>query len=242
MTKTQAFVMAAFAACGSGSAMAQQAGNWQLGAGWIHLSPQDSSKPLTLTSPVPSVLAGSGASVSDADTLGINATYFFDSHWAVEGVFGIAPKFRINGTGTLAQVGELGEARQWSPTVLGKYYFNDGAAKFRPFVGLGATYVWYSGVNLTQSLQGALGNQLRQPPLSTVTTAKIDSKFAPVLNAGVAYQIDPHWGVSFSVSYIPLKTTANLTTTSFGGFPIATSEARLKLDPIVSYLALTYTF
>jgi outer membrane protein len=242
MKKRQAFVLAAAAVFASGSAMAQQAGDWQVGAGWFHLSPQDSSKPLTLTSPVPAVLAGSGASVSDSDTFGLNATYFLDSHWALEGVFGIPPKFKLNGTGTLGQVGELGEARQWSPTLLGKYYFREGTDKLRPFVGLGATYVWYSGVNLTQNLQGALGNQLMQPPLSTVTTAKIDSKFAPVLNAGVAYQIDPHWGVSFSVSYIPLKTTANLTTTSLGGFPIATSQARLKLDPIVSYLALTYKF
>jgi len=242
MLKRKLLALAALAALASSSAMAQQAGDWQVGAGWFHLSPQDSSKPLTLTSPVPSVLAGSGAKVGNSDTLGLNLTYFIDSHWAVEGVMGIPPKFELTGSGTLANVGELGEARQWSPTVLGKYYFNEGSDKFRPYVGLGATYVWYSGVNLTPSLQGALGNQLHQPPLSTVTTAKLDSSFAPVFNVGVAYQFDPHWGMSFSVSYIPLKTKAKLTTTSVGGFPVATSEASLKLNPIVPYLALTYTF
>ncbi len=240
--KKSLFAVAALAALGCGSALAQQAGNWQVGAGWLRLMPQDSSQPLTLTSPVPSVLYGSGASVSNSDTLGLNLTYFVDSHWAVEGVFGIPPKFKLNGTGTLARVGELGDARQWSPTVLGKYYFNEGEAKFRPFVGLGLSYVWYSNVNLTQNLQGALGSQLGRPPLSTVTTAKLDSAFAPVFNVGAAWQFDPHWGVSFSVSYLPLKTKAKLTTTSITGFPVATSEARLKLDPIVTYLALTYRF
>ncbi|KAF1070933.1 MULTISPECIES: OmpW family protein [unclassified Variovorax] len=241
MKKTM-LALAALGALTSGSAFAQKAGDWVVGAGWFHLSPQDKSKPLMLTSPVQSVLAGSGASVSDSDTLGLNAAYFLDDHWAVEGVLGIPPKFKLEGTGTLARVGELGKARQWSPTILGKYYFNDGNAAFRPFVGLGATYVWYSGVQITSNLQEALGSQLRQRPLSTVTTAKLDSSFAPVLNAGLAYQFDKHWGISFSVSYIPLKTKAKLTTTSITGLPIATSEARLKLNPIVTYVAATYRF
>lgn len=240
--KTTLLALAAVTALGSGSAMAQKAGDWQLGAGWLHLAPQDSSKPLTLTSPVHSVQAGSGAGVSNSDTLGLSATYFLDSHWAVEGVVGIPPKFKLSGQGTLARVGELGDARQWSPTLLAKYYFNDGEAKFRPYVGLGATYVWYSNVHLSSGLQGALGSQLHQPPGATVTTAKLDSAFAPVFNVGVAYQIDPRWGLMFSVSYIPLKTKAKLTTTSISGLPVATSEASLKLNPIVPYLAVTYKF
>lgn len=234
--------VAAAAALASAPAMAQQAGDWVVGAGWFHLSPQDSSKPLTFTAPVPAVVPGSGARVSNSDTLGLSATYFIDPHWAVEGVLGIPPKFRLYGTGTLDRVGELGQARQWSPTILGKYYFNDAEARFRPFVGLGATYVWYSNVNLTSSLQGALGSQLHQAPLSTVTTAKLDSSFAPVFNVGAAWQFDRHWGVSLSVSYIPLRTTAKLTTTTSFGLPVGSSQASLKLNPVVTYLAATYRF
>jgi outer membrane protein len=44
------------------------------------------------------------------------------------------------------------------------------------------------------------------------------------------------------VSYIPLKTKAKLTTTSITGLPVARSEASLKLNPIVTYLAATYRF
>jgi outer membrane protein len=242
MMKKNMWALAACGALASGGAWAQNAGDWVVGAGWLHLAPQDSSKPLTLTAPVRSVVAGSGASVSDSDTLGLSAVYFIDSHWAVEGVLGVPPKFKLDGTGTLGRVGELGEARQWSPTILAKYYFNEGNSAFRPFVGLGGTYVWYSDVKLTPGLQGALGSQLHRPPMSTSTTADLDSSFAPVLNVGASYQFDKHWGVSFSVSYIPLKTKATLTTTSLGGLPIATSEARLKLNPIVTYLSATYRF
>ena len=87
-----------------------------------------------------------------------------------------------------------------------------------------------------------LKTRILGPRVSPSTTAKLDSSFAPVLNAGVAYQIDKHWGVSLSVSYIPLKTKAKLTTTTLTGLPIATSEARLKLNPIVTYLSATYRF
>jgi outer membrane protein len=243
MTKSQSLcALALLGAFASNTAMAQQAGNWQVGAGWFHLSPQDKSQPLALTSPVPAVVPGSGASVSDSDTLGLNATYFVDSHWAVEGVLGVPPKFKLYGTGTLAPVGEIGEARQWSPTLLGKYYFNDGDARFRPYVGLGATYVWYTNVKLTPSLQAAMGNLLHAPAGATVTTAKLDGTFAPVANIGVAWKFDQHWGLSASVSYIPMKTTAKLTTTSITGFPVATSQTKLTLNPIVPYVALTYQF
>ncbi|RZL89718.1 MAG: OmpW family protein [Variovorax sp.] len=240
--KARLSALAAVAALASGSASAQQAGSWQAGAGWLHFAPQDSSTPLTFTAPVPAVVPGSGATVGTSDTLGLNLTYFVDSHWAVEGVMGIPPKFKLDGTGTLAPIGELGNARQWSPTLLAKYYFNDGAAPFRPFVGLGVTYVWYSDVTLTPGLQNALGRRLGQAPGATTTSAKLDNSFSAVFNLGVAYQFDKHWGMAFSVSYIPLKTKAKLTTTTAFGLPVATSESSLKVNPIVPYLSVTYTF
>src|SRR6478752_1982533 len=161
--KTRLFALAALAALGSGSALAQQAGDWQVGAGWLHFAPRDSSEPLTFTAPRPAIVPGSGASVDSSDTLGLNAQYFIDSNWAVEGVIGVPPKFKLQGTGTLGPIGELGEASQWSPTLLAKYYFLEGDAKLRPFVGVGATYVWYSDVKLTPGLQGALASRVGIP-------------------------------------------------------------------------------
>ncbi|WP_093381177.1 OmpW family protein [Variovorax sp. OV329] len=242
-SRTTKTALAAALLAAGGSAMAQQAGDWVFGAGWMHFAPQDSSKPLTLTSPVNQTVPGSSASVADSDTLGLSATYFLDSHWGVEGVVGVPPKFKLDGGGTLGPIGELGSARQWSPALLGKYYFNEGNAAFRPYVGLGLTYVWYSDVELTPGMQNAVGGLLRRPPGSTVTSAKLDSSWAPVFNIGAAYQFDPHWGVSFSVSYIPLKTTAKLTTTSAAtGAQLATSEASLKVNPIVPFVAVTYRY
>jgi outer membrane protein len=240
--KKALLALASISALASGSAFAQQAGDLVVGAGWLHFAPQDSSKPLTFTSPVSRAVPGSGAGVDNANAVGLTAAYFIDSTWAVEGVVGIPPRFKLQGEGTLEPVGKLGDAKQWSPTILAKYHFGNGTDAFRPFVGLGATYVWYSDVNLSGGLQNAIGGQLRRPAGSTSTSAKLDSSFAPVFNAGATYQFDKHWGVLFSVSYLPLKTTAKLTTRTAAGTTIATSEARLKLDPIVSYVALTYRF
>ena len=79
------------------------------------------------------------------------------------------------------------------------------------------------------------------PPGMSTTTAKIGSKFAPVLNVGVNYAFTKNLGMTFSVSYIPMKTKATLTT-SVGGNTVAGSQTRGRLDPIVPFLYLTYKF
>ena len=60
-------------------------------------------------------------------------------------------------------------------------------------------------------------------------------------NVGANYAIDTHWGVAFSLSWIPMKTTATLTT-RVGGNTVGVARTRVRLDPIVPYLYLTYRF
>ena len=106
-----AAVIGATALLGGGTAAAQEAGDMVLGAGWLGFYPQDSSKPLTFTSPRHFEVAGSKSLVSNAHTLGLSFLYYFSSQWAVEAVIGIPPKFKLEGEGTLANVGRIGEAR-----------------------------------------------------------------------------------------------------------------------------------
>src|SRR5690606_23453384 len=100
-------------------------------------------------------IPGSGATVGDADTLGIAFTHFVTDNFALTADLGIPPKFKLDGSGSLAGLGQLGTAKQWSPAVLAKWYFGDRDSQIRPFVGLGVTRVWYSGVKLSPSLQNA---------------------------------------------------------------------------------------
>ena len=64
---------------------------------------------------------------------------------------------------------------------------------------------------------------------------------APVLNAGVNYAITKNLGVSFSVSYIPLKVTADLTT-RVGDQVVARSRTRMRVNPVIPFLYVTYRF
>ena len=223
------------------SAYAQKAGDWVIGGGALLYAPQDSTTPLRFVSPVERELPGSGASVKNATTLGLNVHYFLTDNWAVEGVLGIPPKIKLDGAGTLAPLGELGSAKLYAPSVLGKYFFGNADDKFRVSLGAGVTYSAFRSIRLSQGLQNTLGGALKLPPGASSTSASIDSKWAPVFNVGANYAIDKNWGVTFSVSYIPMKTNATLTTQA-GGKTVAVSKTRVTLDPIVPFLYVTYKF
>jgi len=231
------------AACAT-EAQAQSAGSHVLGVGWFHLEPQDSSKPLTIVSPRP--IAGqvpnTGASISNADTVALTYTYFLTDNIGAELVMGVPPKFKLKGEQALAPVGQLGSARQWSPALVVKYFFGPPESAFRPFVGAGLSYIWYSDVDLSDNFQRTLSARFTggaNPNLRT--EADVDSKWVPVLNVGASYQINKNWGAMLSVSYLPLKTKAHLKT---HGTPLGTveSESEFKINPIVGMLALTYRF
>ncbi|MBO9537158.1 OmpW family outer membrane protein [Herbaspirillum sp.] len=228
-------VMAAFAA----PAMAQSAGSNIVNLGWFHFTPRDSSDPIRVTSPLQTTLAGSGSSVSNADTVGFAFTHFFTDNVALTADLGIPPTFKLNGSGTLAGVGELGSAKQWSPALVAKYYFGEAKSAFRPFVGLGITYVWYDDVNLTSNFQRTIGTRFGNP--NSPTSANLSSSWAPVFNLGGVYNIDDKWSVGLSVSYIPLKTKAELTTTNTA-LGTVRSETEVKINPVVTFLSVGYKF
>lgn len=223
------------------TAHAQSAGTFYVTTGWFHLAPQDSSHPLKETSvggsPVNIEIPNTGASLSDADTAGFTAGYFVTDHIATELVMGIPPRFDLNGTGQFASFGKLGEARQWSPTLLFKYYFRAPESRFRPYLGLGVTRTWFTGEQITNS-------QFEQGVLHGPTSVTTDSSWAPVFNVGFTFAIDQHWFAGVSVSYVPLSTTAKLNTqanTPVGTLTVA-SETKIKLNPIVTYINVGYRF
>lgn len=218
-------------------AMAQQAGDNIVGIGWFHLAPQDSSQNLVVGG---QTVPNTGASVGNADTLGLQFSHFFTDNWVLSGDAGIPPKFKLDGEGSLQGL-HIGSAKQWSPALLVKYYFGDKNSQFRPFVGAGATYVWYSDVKLDSTFQQTLSGKISGGRSTAFTTsADLSSSFAPVISAGASYNFDAHWSVGFSVSYIPLKTKADLTTNTPAG-PVH-STTKLTLDPIVSFLSVGYKF
>ncbi|WP_323121901.1 OmpW/AlkL family protein [Burkholderia alba] len=223
------------------AAQAQSAGSVYVTTGWFHLAPQDSSKPLKVLSvggsPVNHDVPNTGAGIDNADTIGLAAGYFVTDHIAAEFVAGIPPRFNLNGEGAFQQFGVLGHAYQWSPALLLKYYFNGADAKFRPYVGVGATYIWFTGAKITNGAfqQGVLGGP---------TKVETSNQWAPVFNAGFNYNFNKHWFAGLSVSYIPVSLLATLTTqrATQVGTLTQVAQAKINLNPIVTYLNVGYRF
>ncbi|MGU7774819.1 OmpW/AlkL family protein [Burkholderia sp. MR1-5-21] len=225
------------------AAHAQSAGQWMFNAGWMHLAPQDSSQPLTVSALGHSAaIAGSGAGVADVDTAALTGTYFLTDHVAVETILGIPPKLHLSGTGTIASVGELGTARAWSPAILAQYHFGEPSARFRPYVGAGAAYVWFRSVELSSKV--ATGEFLASPTLGTrlegPTSVSLSKSFAPIVNAGLTWNLDSHWSVGVSISYVWLSTKATLTTRAPVG--TVTSTANVTINPVTSFVSVGYRF
>jgi outer membrane protein len=220
------------------AAHAQSAGSFFVTTGWFHLAPQDSSDPLTVTSlggvPVNMTIPNTGASISSADTIGFTAGYFITDHIATQFDIGVPPQFDLEGTGQLSSFGKIGQAKQWSPTLLLKYYFNAPQSKFRPYLGIGVSRVWFTDEKLTN---GAFEQGVLHGP----TTVSTDSSWVPVFNGGFTYAFTDHWFAGVSISYLPLSTTAKLNTTTPTGLNIQT-QTKIKLNPIVSYVNIGYRF
>jgi outer membrane protein len=233
----------AILATSSAWSFAQSAGDTIINAGWFHISPQDSSRPLTSTSSATSfstTLPGSGASIENMDTVGFSVTRFFTDNWAGTFDLGIPPTYKLNGTGSLASVGQIGSAKQWAPAILARYFFGDANAKIRPSLGFGVTHVNYTSIELNNQFKQTVGTFFNDPTANT--TAELQSSWAPIFNAGVSYAINDRWSANLSVSYLRLRTNGTLKTYTNGDLGTITSTTSLDINPIVTYLNMGYKF
>ena len=265
------------AACASAGAMAQQAGDNVVSVGWFHIMPQDSSNGLTtrvinapindpLRTPDSFTSPGSGLSVNNADTLGLTFTHFLTDNIAVTAIGGVPPEFKLTGRGTIRAPGPAGAlghvdmddptlepavrtSRQWSPGLILQYYFGQATSRFRPFVGAGIVYSFFTNIELNQNFVGAVNRELGSvlaagagKPGPTSVEADSSSSFAPIFNLGASYALDKRWSLTATVSYMPLKTEAATIIKAADGTTLATTKTTLKANPIVTFLAVSYKF
>jgi outer membrane protein len=229
-----------------------------------YVTPQPIDTPLRLPSAFTS--SGTGLSTTDADTLGLVISHFFTDHIALTTVAGVPPTFKLKGRGSIVPPGPAGalgtenlddpanepivkSVRQWSPAVMLQYYFNSATARFRPFAGIGISYNFYTNIelnpNFVTSTQNNLGSVLAAGaarPGVTSVSAKASPSWAPVFNLGASYAITNHWGLSASLTYIPLKTRSTVYVRAADGTLLGTTQAQLTADPLITYVAVSYKF
>ena len=192
-------------------AFAQKAGDNIISMGLASVNPSTSLGKLTSTSSTDSNATGAyftgalnnaTASVGSATTVSFGWLHMYTDNIGAEATFGLPPEVTLDLTTTTAPHPGAAKNKIWSPTFVAKYFFGTAEDKWRPYVGLGASYVSFHGIAINSA-----DNTVRY---LANTSAAFSSSWAPVYNAGMIYNIDEKWSISGSVSYLPIKATATL--------------------------------
>ncbi|WP_019672073.1 OmpW/AlkL family protein [Psychrobacter lutiphocae] len=230
-----------------------------------------------------------GLTSDNVNTAGMLFTTYIDDHWSVEMKAGIPPKVDILGKGFVQAPGHAfvggnmlpattdvthmaqgngvaSTARAWLPAALVQYQFGkSGVNKFRPYVGVGMMYAYFSDIKLNRGIGQDLsvaagriqliedGNPIaalgsKEDVMKAVNTGAMSVKVsgssavAPIINLGATYDIDDRWYAVGSVSYAKLDNDTTISVRNAEGKELIYSKANIDIDPIITYLGLGYRF
>ena len=217
-------------------ASAQKAGDLIFSVGAAYIKPNASLGPLSSTSPqFTAAVAGATASISGISTMTLGGLYMFTDQIAAEVTIGIPPKMTVDMVAPGAQVTShpgAASAKEFNPSIVAKYMFNNPGDNFRPYVGLGVTNTTFQSVTANTSDATVA--------LLAGTSASLSSATAPIYNAGVIYNIDAKWSINGSVSYVPIKT--DVTFVGAGQGAGVTTKGTLTLNPWDYVIRVGYKF
>lgn len=164
---------------------------------------------------------GASATLSDENTLLAEIGYRFSPAWSLGLTLGIPPITDVQGSGTAAPFGRLGDVRYGPLALTGQYQFNAGGA-LRPYVGAGAVYFM-----VIDESDGAIAG------------LKARSRLGSLVHVGAELALTPALGLYVDVKKLYVKTRATGTLPALGGAPV---EARVRLDPVVFSAGLSVDF
>lgn len=130
---------------------------------------------------------------------------------------GYPPLAKLTGAGTAAPFGTLGKAT-YGPAVLTLQYHVKEWGAFQPYVGVGGVYAV-----ILNSRDGAIRN------------LHVKSGVGFALQAGVDYQLSRNWVVFVDVKKLFVSVNAT-------GILLGSATAKVKLDPTIATVGLSYRF
>ena len=84
------------------------------------------------------------------------------------------------------------KARQWSPGVILQWYFGHAQSKFRPFVGVGVVYSFFTNIELNPNFSAAVNRELggvlaagAGKPGPTYVEGKSSASWSAIFNLGI---------------------------------------------------------
>lgn len=228
--KTQLKFIAAAAVLVTGSAFAQSAGTWMLRAGVLNLAPDVTSECLSAPDFGDGVAGGIGCSRADVNSntqLAGGITYMYTDNISVDVPIALPFKHKLSGAGALTGTGVLAEVKALPMTAFLQYRFLDAKAKFRPYVGLGATYAYFFDETGSGKLTAVTN------PGGTPTSFTVDAKWILTPQVGATIAIDDKWFVDMSLSKSKLKTRTHYSTGQ---------HMDIALDPMSFSVSVGYKF
>ncbi|MGH8491620.1 MAG: OmpW/AlkL family protein [Moraxellaceae bacterium] len=165
----------------------------------------------------------------------------------------------------------LATAKQWSPAVVVQYYFNDPSSRFRPYVGLGVSYNFFTDIEVGANVAAdqnahdvyatpgnflqigyTLGNNpacISSPDPScfsssgTHVEAEASRSWAPVFNAGFSAELGKNFFATAAVTYMPLKVISTMyLRDNDTNAALTTSTVTMHPDPLIALLGIGYRF
>ncbi|WP_126223400.1 OmpW/AlkL family protein [Burkholderia ambifaria] len=234
-------------------AAAQTAGDVvaTVGGAWMNFSNSSSGQLVSSsqfgTFPSP----GTSAEIHNTFTAGLLLDAFVTDHIAAEVVLAYPPTLNVYAQGNAAPLGSAGpqlplgalrplaSARAWPATVQLKYNFMRADANFRPYVGVGVNYTWYTNIKINSTFNGAA--QSFAGPGGSVQSS-LSNSWNPVVSAGFTYKIAQHWFANGMLMYIPLKTNATINSVAADGTVTLSNKMHIKADPLIAFVGVGYRF
>lgn len=147
------------------------------------------------------VVPGLNAEMKNLQTPYFAYERYLPWHLSAELALGVPPLTKIYGKGpdTVGSVRfanqELLTARWFAPSVLINYTLLDDTHRFRPYVGVGLTYVNFYSRQATAAAQAVVGGPTR---------VSLPSSIGPTATLGLSYRVAQRWSVyaSYSISRV----------------------------------------
>ena len=213
--------------------MALQAGDNAVYLGGASVSSSASLGTLSSSGPAATTFnaltPGTTASIPDASTVVVSYLHMFTDNVAGEVTVGNPLAMKVNMTipNIPLSVSNAATTDAAFPSVVFKYLFNAPSSAFRPYVGLGVNYTYFSNISVsTNSTVRSLAG----------TSQSLSSSWNPVFSAGAIYELNDHWSLNFGVSYVPLSTDVTFVGTG------TTTTGKLTINPTDVVFKVGYKF
>jgi outer membrane protein len=183
------------------ASFAQSAGSYLARIGATTIAPQVTSGAMSAPS-----FPNSTTDVGSATALSGGITYMATDNLSLDVPVAIPFKHKLYGAGALASAGQIGEVQALPVTLFVQYRLMNANSAFRPYIGLGATYAYFSNATGTAALT-AMTN-----PGGPPTKITVDSKFTLTPQIGASLTFANNYFVDVFYSQTKLSTTTKLST------------------------------